>query len=314
VDKSTNQYPWQTKRRYNAYVDYIKKRFGSRIQKVIVDAGFTCPNRDGSKGYGGCIYCNNDSFKPPYCKPEMRISNQVSAGIEYLQHRYRVKQFIVYFQPYSNTYASLERLQELYEQALMHPQVIGLSIGTRSDCIDEDKISYLSELAKKYYITIEYGLESPHNKTLKWINRLHDFKNWVEAVEMTNGQGIDICAHIILGLPIESREEMLQTAEIISRYPIDYLKIHHLHIVQKTLLAKKYQEEPFHLLGYREYIDLVVEFLERLDPRIVMQRLVGETHPRLLIGPNWGVRADTVQRGIEKEMERRDSWQGKLFK
>ena len=304
-------FAWGTNRRYNAYVDYLKARFGSRVQKVIVDAGFSCPNRDGSKGYGGCIYCNNESFKPPYCQPQMSVKEQVAAGIEYLSRRYKVNRFIAYFQPYSNTYAPLSRLQELYRQALEHPQVIGLAIGTRSDCVDEEKIGFLQQLARDYYVTIEYGLESPYDKTLQWINRQHDFQNWAEAVRLTAGRGIHICAHVILGFPGESREEMLETARIVSDYPLDYLKIHHLHIVKNTVLANRYRESPFPLLDYRAYIDLVVEFIRRLRPDIKIQRLVGETHPRILIAPNWGLRADVIQRHIEEEMERRDVWQGK---
>ncbi|MEJ2637840.1 MAG: TIGR01212 family radical SAM protein, partial [Calditrichia bacterium] len=265
-NNSGTGFPWNSTRRYNAYVDYLKGRYGSRVQKVIVDAGFTCPNRDGTKGYSGCIYCNNDSFKPPYCKPDMSIKEQVAAGAEYLARRYKVDKFIVYFQPYSNTYAPLSRLKNLYEQALDHPRVVGLAIGTRADCIDAEKIAYLEELAGQYYITVEYGLESVFDRTLRWINRQHDFRAWVDAVEMTARRGIHICSHVILGFPTETREEMLKAAETISRYPVDYLKIHHLHSVEKTVLARKYQKEPFPLPGYREYVDLVVEFIQYLRP------------------------------------------------
>ncbi len=303
---------WGTPRRYNAYVDYLRQRFGGRVQKVAVDAGFTCPNRDGSKGYGGCIYCNNDSFTPSYTQPESSIRDQLAAGMEYLRRRYKADKFLAYFQSYSNTYAPPDRLKALYEEALSQPGVIGLAIGTRSDCIDEEKIAYLEELARDYYITLEYGLESPHEHSLKWMNRQHDFQSWVDAVHLTAGRGIDINAHVILGFPTESREMMLETAEIISRYPLDYLKIHHLHITGRTILAKRYREQPFPLLSYREYIDLAVEFIQRLRPDIKLQRLVGETHPRHLVGPRWGVRAPQVQQDIEKELERRNVWQGKL--
>jgi len=305
--------PWGTSRRYNAYVDYIKGKFGKRVQKVIVNAGFTCPNRDGTKGFTGCIYCNNDSFKPPYCESEMNITDQVEAGISFLSRRYKVDQFMVYFQPYTNTYASLGKLQQLYEQALKHPQVIGLSIGTRPDCVDPEKIDYLEQLAKEYYITIEYGLESPYDRTLEWINRRHDFQSWIDAVHLTAGRGIEICSHIILGMPVESREEILHTAKIISGYPIDALKIHHLHVVQKTVLANKYREAPFQLMDLPDYIDLVVEFLQWLKSDIKIQRLVGETQPRLLVGPQWGIRADAIQRRIEKKLTEHDTWQGKLW-
>ncbi len=311
VDKRV--FLWGTARRYNAYVDYLRRRYGNRVQKVSVDAGFTCPNRDGTKARGGCTYCNNRSFVPPYCTPGMSIREQVAAGVEFLSRRYKADQFIVYFQAYSNTYAPLNHLKELYEQALDHPRVIGLAIGTRPDCIDAEKIAYIARLARRYYITIEYGLESVSDETLQRLNRCQTFREWVQAVEMTAGTGIHVCTHVILGLPGETREQMLRMARVISRYPIDYLKIHHLHVVQQTILAAQYRREPFPLLGFREYVDLVVEFLQRLRPDIKIQRLVGETHPRHLIGPIWGMRADAVQREIERELTRRDAWQGKLW-
>lgn len=311
--KYSQIFPWGSSRPFYAYGDFIKKKFGSRVQKVIVDAGFTCPNRDGRKGYGGCIYCNNDSFTPGYCRSELSISEQVQSGIEFLSRRYKANKFIVYFQPYSNTYAPLPELKNIYAQALQHPQVIGLSIGTRPDCIDEEKIAYLQELAQKYFITIEYGLESPYDETLRWINRQHDFQSWVQAVKMTAGRGISICTHLILGFPVETREMMIETARIISRYPIDDLKIHHLHIVPHTVLAKKYQEQPFTLLDYEEYVQLVVEFLTYLRPDIKIQRLAGETPPGMLIAPDWGVRGAEIQRQIEQELIHQHCWQGKNY-
>lgn len=304
---------WGTSRRYNAFLDYSRERFGERVQKVSVDAGFSCPNRDGTKGYGGCTYCNNISFVPPYCQPGMSVADQVSAGIEYLSRRYIANKFIAYFQAYSNTYAPIEHLKKLYEEALSYPQIIGLSIGTRPDCVDEEKIAYLQELAKDYYITIEYGAESIYDDTLKKLNRQHTFQDWVNAIELTAGRGIFISSHVILGLPGETRDQMLHTAEVISRYPIDYLKIHHLHIVKKTILAAQYSTNPFPLFSYREYLDVVVEFLQRLHPDIKIQRLVGETHPRHLVGPHWGLRVATILRHIEEEMDKKDLWQGKLY-
>jgi radical SAM protein (TIGR01212 family) len=312
--KKAQVFPWGTTRPYNAYKDYLRTRFEGRLQKVSVDAGFTCPNRDGVKAIGGCTYCNNDSFVPPYCKPGMSIAEQVDAGVEYLSRRYKARQFVVYFQAYSNTYAPLEYLKTLYSQALKHPQVRGLVIGTRPDCVDQAKITYFEQLARDYYISLEYGLESIHDLTLERINRGHDFREWAEAVEKTAGRGIHIASHVILGLPGETREQMLQIAEVISRYPIDSLKIHHLHIVKKTALATQYKREPFPVFGYNEYISFVIEFLQRLRPDIYIQRLVGETHPRNLVAPIWGVRANTVQRHIEDEMQRRGAWQGHLHR
>ncbi|HQU72293.1 MAG TPA: TIGR01212 family radical SAM protein [Calditrichia bacterium] len=299
---------------YLAYVDHLKARFGKRLQKVSVDAGFTCPNRDGMKAFGGCTYCNNSSFVPPYANPGMSIAEQVDAGVEYLRRRYpHAGGFLVYFQAYSNTYAPLSYLKRLYQQALDHPDVIGLAIGTRPDCIDEVKIDYLSELAQDYFISVEYGLESLDDRMLARLNRGHTVADWVEAVEKTAGRGIDICTHLILGLPGESDSQMIESAAALSRYPINSLKLHHLHVVEKTAMAVAYQRDPFPLLGYRRYIELVMEFLCRLRPDIAIQRLVGETHPRHLIGPNWGVRASNVQQQIETEMRRRRLWQGMLW-
>ncbi len=306
-------YPWGTTRRYNSYKDFLVQRFGGRLQKVSVDAGFTCPNRDGLKALGGCTYCNNTSFVPAYCKPGMSIREQVEAGVEYLERRYKARQFLAYFQAYSNTYAPLEQLKRLYEPALENPQIKGLVVGTRPDCVDEQKIAYFEQLAKDYYISLEYGLESIFDRTLEALNRGHTFREWVEAVEMTAGRGIHICSHVILGLPGETREQMLETAQVISQHPIDSLKIHHLHIVKKTVLAAQYKRNPFPVFGYREYLDLAVEFLQRLRPDIHIQRLCGETHPRNLVAPIWGVRPATVMQHIEEALEKEDAWQGQLY-
>lgn len=307
------EFPWGTTRPYYAYKDFLKARFGGRIQKVSVDAGFTCPNRDGSKGWGGCTYCNNRSFVPPYCQPAMSIEQQVSAGVEYLARRYKVERFIVYFQAYTNTYAPVDQLRSLYLQALAHPQVLGLAIGTRPDCVDAGKIALLEELARSHFISVEYGLESIRDASLQRLNRAQTFREWEEAVALTAGRGIEICTHVILGLPGESREQMLETATVLSRYPINSLKLHHLHIVKKTVLAAQYQRAPFPVLGYREYVELVAAFLQRLRPDISLQRLVGETHPRHLLAPIWGVRAATVQQDIETQMRQAGVWQGMLF-
>ncbi|MFZ0390292.1 MAG: TIGR01212 family radical SAM protein, partial [Calditrichia bacterium] len=237
----------------------------------------------------------------------------ISEGIDYLSRRYKVDRFIVYFQSYSNTYAPLSRLQLLYEQALSQPGVVGLAIGTRPDCIDEEKLDYLQELARHHYISVEYGLESPYQESLDWMNRGHDFASWQNAVRQTAGRGIEICAHLILGLPGESRGQMLETAATVSRYPLDHLKIHHLHVIKGTGLARLFKEKPFSLLSLTEYVELAAAFLERLRPGIRLQRLVGETHPRHLLAPRWGLRAAQVQRRIEQKLAEMNSWQGRLW-
>ncbi len=308
-------FPWGTSYRYHRFADYQRKLYGERVQKVTVDAGFTCPNRDGTKGWGGCIYCNNESFNPGYNSAEKSITQQIEEGIEFLKRRYKnVRKFIVYFQPYSNTYAPLDTLKRYYEEALAHPEVVGLTIGTRPDCVDEAKIAYLESLAKDYDITIEYGLESISDATLKKINRGHDVQCYLDALEMTKNRGIKICTHIIFGFPWEDESLRLQTADWLSDKSFDFLKVHQLHVVKDTALERLYRKKPFDFMSPEEYIDLIVRFLERLNPRIVIQRLFGEAPPRTLIAPHWGVRNTHLTQMLERELERRDTWQGKFFK
>ena len=222
-------------KRYNSYNIYLKNIYGERIQKVTVDAGFTCPNRDGTVASGGCTYCNNESFNPGYNDPTKSISQQIDEGTEFLTRRYNVEKFIVYFQPYSNTYASLDKLKQLYEEALSVPGVVGLTIGTRPDCVNKEKINYLETLAKSYDITLEYGLESIYDQTLKKINRGHNYQSYLDALELTSGRGIKICTHIILGFPWENIDQWLVEAETLSELNFDFLKIHQLHIVKNRL-------------------------------------------------------------------------------
>ncbi len=308
-------FPWGTPHRYNRFADYQRKLYGERVQKVTVDAGFTCPNRDGSKGRRGCIYCNNESFNPGYNSASKSITQQIEEGIEFLKRRYKhVRKFIVYFQPYSNTYAPLETLKRYYEEALSHPEVIGLTIGTRPDCVDEAKIAYLEKLAKDYDITVEYGLESISDLTLKRINRRHSVQCYLDALELTKNRGIKICTHIIFGFPWENETLWLQTAEWLSDKPFDFLKVHQLHVVKDTALERMYRKKPFDFLSPEAYIDLIIRFLERLNPRIVIQRLFGEAPPRTLIVPHWGVRNTQLTQMLEQEMVRRNTWQGRLYR
>jgi len=299
--------------RYYSYATYMQKKYGERIQKVTVDAGFTCPNRDGLVARGGCTYCNNESFNPGYNSAAKSITQQIEQGIAFLSKRYAANKYIVYFQPYSNTYAALDRLKRLYEEALSHPQVCGLTIGTRPDCIDEKKIEYLARLAGEYDITVEYGLESIDDETLRKINRGHDYQTYLDAVELTADKGINICTHIILGFPWESEEFWLKEASVLSKIKTDFLKIHQLHIVKDTVMARQYAQKPFSLLSYEKYISIVVSFLERFNPDIIIQRLFGEAPPHVLIAPNWNKRNPEMLQGIQAELERRDTWQGKLY-
>jgi radical SAM protein (TIGR01212 family) len=300
-------------KRYNSYSEYIKKKYGERIQKVTVDAGFTCPNRDGTVAHGGCIYCNNESFNPGYNTATKSITQQIHEGVGFLKRRYGAKKFVVYFQPYSNTYASLDLLKNYYEEALSYPGVIGLTIGTRPDCIDEEKLDYLKSLSENYDITIEYGLESISDETLKKINRGHDYQSYLNALKLTKKIELKICTHIILGFPWEDKTHWMNTADELSQLPFQYLKIHQLHIVKDTVLGKQHLKNPLKLLTHTEYIDIVVSFLERLNPEIIIQRLSGEAPLQVLIAPKWGKRYPEIVQDIDTEMEKRDTWQGKFY-
>jgi radical SAM protein (TIGR01212 family) len=300
--------------RYNGYGRFLRERFGCRVYKVIVDGGFACPNRDGTVGRGGCTYCSNDSFRPDRVNPRMPVGDQVRKGIDYLGRRYRAQKFVVYFQPFSNTHAPLEKLAPLYEEALAHPDVIGLSVGTRPDCMDEVKLAWFEGLARTRFVTIEYGLESIHDTTLKRINRGHDYACWVDAVSRTRGRGIWLCAHLILGFPWESRDEMLAMAEEVSKMGVDFVKLHHLHVVKQTPMACEYEADPFNLLGFDEYLELVVDFLERLDPRIRVERLFGLAPEDRLLAPKWGKTKAEIQSGIERRLKGRNTWQGRYYR
>jgi len=311
------QYPWQHNRRFNAYAQYFKQQFGERVQKVTIDAGFTCPNRDGSLGKGGCTYCNNDAFNPSYCNSDKPIKQQIEEGIEFHANRYRrANKFLAYFQAYSNTYKPLKELKKIYEQALEIDGIIGLVIGTRPDCIDDEKLEYLKELSKKYYIIIEYGIESCYDKTLKKINRGHTFKQSVEAIEKTASYGLKTGAHLIIGLPDETKKMILKEAEILSKLPLNNIKFHQLQIIKDTQMAKDFRKAPeqFSFFSLDEYVDFIVDFLEKLNPKFVVERFAGEVPPRFIVGKSWGlIRNDQILQKVEKRLEERNTWQGKMW-
>ncbi len=310
-------YPWKHERRFNTYSNYFKSTFGERVQKVSVDAGFTCPNRDGSLSKGGCTYCNNDAFSPSYCMPQKSVKQQILEGIEFHKKRYRrANKYLAYFQAYSNTYAPLEHLQKLYDEALEIPGIIGLVIGTRPDCIDEEKLEYFSHLSKTKYLILEYGLESCYNKTLDRINRQHSFEQSVEAIEATAGKGIRTGAHLIFGLPGETRDEMLAEAGIISNLPLNNVKFHQLQIIKGTIMAREYELNPdnFSLFSWEEYREFMVDFLEKLNPAFVVERITGEAPPRFISGPRWGLkRTDQILGLFEQRLLERNTWQGRLY-
>jgi radical SAM protein (TIGR01212 family) len=310
------EFPWGHDRRFNTYSAYFKKVFGERIQKVSINAGFTCPNRDGSIGEGGCSFCNNDAFHPSYCQPEVSITEQINTGARFHLNRYRTGKFIAYFQAYSNTYGDFQEIKKKYEEALSHPHIIGLVIGTRPDCIDEEKLDYFKELSKKHYIIIEYGIESVYNKTLERINRGHDFETSIKAIEMTASRGLKVGSHLIFGLPGESRDEMLESANILSELPLTSIKFHQLQIIEDTLMAGEFREHPehFNLFSFEEYKEFIIRYLERLNPEFVVERLSGESPPQYIINEPWGLRSDKVMIEIENRMKELNTWQGKLYK
>ncbi len=296
--------------RFNAFGPYLKKKFGTIVYKVNVDAGFTCPNRDGTVGTTGCIYCNNDSFRPSGCSTGSSIRDQIRKGTSYLSMRYKAGKFLVYFQPFTNTYAPVEELERLYREALAEPSVIGLAIGTRPDCVDKEKIELIESLAKDRFVLIEYGIQSIHDKSLEYILRGHDFKTFLDAINLTANRGIYIGAHIIAGIPSETREETLVMADELSALPIEFLKIHQLQVIKDTVLANIYERQPFHTFDYEEYLDFLVDFIERLSPGIVLQRLFATAPDDILIAPQWGRTRHQIIRDIETRFEKRNAVQG----
>ena len=305
-------------KRYNSYSEWVRNRFGGRVQKLTIDAGFTCPNRDGNKGTGGCTYCNNDAFNPSYCQPQKSITQQIEEGIEFHKVRYRrATNYLAYFQAFSNTYAPLDELKKLYVEALSNPGIIGLVIGTRPDCIDDVKLEYFRELNETHFVSIEYGIESCYNETLEKINRGHTYEEAADAIEKTAKAGIHTGSHLIFGLPGESREQMLEQVDIINQLPLSSIKFHQLQIIEGTAMAKQYKQNPadFNLFTLDEYIDFIVKFVERLKPEIVIERFSSEAPPRFQAGPTWGMlRTDQVMQMINKAFEENDTRQGKLYK
>jgi len=314
---SHNNFPWNHNRRFNAYAQYFKRHFGERVQKLSVDAGFTCPNRDGLVARGGCTYCNNESFNPSYCTPDKSVGQQIREGMEFHSNRYRrAEKYLAYFQAYSNTYKPLDELKKIYAQALEVPGVVGLVIGTRSDTIDEEKLEYFAELSKSKYVIIEYGIESCYDESLVKMNRGHDFENTKKAIQLTHDYGVKVGGHMIFGLPGETKEMMLAEAKILSELPLDTIKFHQLQIITGTAMAKDYLVNPdsYNFFELNEYVDFIVDFVSQLNPNFVIERFAGEVPPRFLAGPSWGrIRNDQILNKIEKLMEEKDIWQGKLY-
>lgn len=310
-------YPWGDNRRFNSYASYFRRLFGHRMQKVTINAGFSCPNRDGSISRGGCSFCNNAAFTPSYCDPSKSITQQIEEGIEFHRKRYRTAQgYLAYFQSYSNTYAPLERLRQCYDEALAHPEVAGVVVGTRPDCIDEQKLDYFASLAQQKYVAIEYGIESTYDQTLRRINRGHDFACARRAVELTAERGIHCGAHFILGLPGESEQMLIEQVARINELPLTSIKFHQLQIFRSTPLAEEYDAHPerFHFWSVEEYLELFVEILRRLRGDIVVERFAGEAPPRYHHHPGWGlVRNEQLLAMLDEILQRRNVHQGDIF-
>lgn len=309
------KYYWGHEKRYNDFPTYFRKKFSERVQKVSIDAGFTCPNRDGVKGVGGCTYCNNKTFKPTYCNLENSVTSQIQKGVDFFAKKYKSMKFLAYFQAYTNTYAPLDNLKQLYEEALQHHKIIGLVISTRPDAVNEELLDYLEELSKRVYIMVEFGLESHLDRTLQKINRGHTFEESVWALEQTAKRDINNCAHLILGLPGESRKELLEQAKVVSKLPVKNLKLHQLQIHKGTLLEKQFEQNPtaYKLYTAEEYIELVVDYLELLNPSIIVERFISQAPPEMLIAPKWGLKNFEFVAKVEKRLKERDTWQGRLW-
>ena len=332
---SINRVSFPEGKRYNSFVGYFKRRYGERLQKIVLDAGFTCPNRDGTVGRGGCSYCDNAAFHPSYSTPGKSLHQQLDEGIGFHKVRYRTTEhYLAYFQSFSNTYAPLARLMELYEEALSHPSVVGIVIGTRPDCVDEEKLDYLADLAGGKVLSgwkralagdpdrtapiviVEYGVESCYDTTLQRINRGHDFETARKAIAMTAGRGLDVGIHYILGLPGETRQMMLESCSLINSLPIRSIKFHQLQIVKGTRMEKEYDEHPEDFERFRldEYLDFFADILERLRPDLYIERIAGEVTPRFVSETPWGlIRNAELLHMLDARLDERDTWQGRLF-
>ena len=301
--------------RYNDLSAYLSAHFPYKVQKISLNAGFTCPNRDGTVGYGGCTYCNNQTFNPAYCKTEKTVTEQLVEGKQFFARKYPEMKFLAYFQAYTNTYAELEELKRKYEEALQVKDVVGIVIGTRPDCMPDTLLDYLEELNQRTFLIVEYGVESTDNDTLKRINRGHTFEVAEETIRMTAARGIRVGAHIILGLPGESNEQLIEQAGVLSRLPLTTLKLHQLQLIKGTRMAHEFEMQPedFHLYSADEYIDLVIDYVEHLRPDLVLERFVSQSPKELLIAPDWGLKNHEFTDKVKKRMRERDAWQGKKY-
>lgn len=302
--------------RYNDFAGFLAGEFPFKVQKISVNAGFTCPNRDGTKGFGGCTYCNNQTFNPAYCRDDRSVTMQLEEGKRFFARKYPQMKYLAYFQAYTNTYGELELLKRMYEEALAVEGVVGLVIGTRPDCMPDSLLDYLEEVNLRTFLLVEYGIESADDRTLERINRGHSFACTEDAVRRTAARGIRTGGHVILGLPGESREDLIKQAERLSELPLTTLKMHQLQLIRGTRMAHEYALHPeeFHLFSADEYIDLVIDYVEHLRPDLILERFVSQSPRELLIAPDWGLKNHEFTDRVKKRMKERDAWQGKAYR
>ena len=301
--------------RYNEFGPWLKNLLGMKVQKISINAGFTCPNRDGSVGVGGCTYCNNQTFNPEYCRTEKSVAQQLEEGKRFFARKYPEMKYMAYFQAYTNTYSELDDLKRKYEDALGVDGVVGLVIGTRPDCVPDNLLDYLAELNRQVCVIVEYGIESVNDKTLERINRGHDYACVVDAVNRTSERGLITGGHVILGFPGESRDDILKCADVLSELPLTTLKLHQLQLIKGTRMAEEYFANPegFHLFGADEYVDLVIDYVERLRPDIILERFVSQSPSSLLAIPGWGLKNFEFVEKVRHRMEERNAYQGRLY-
>jgi radical SAM protein (TIGR01212 family) len=309
-------YTWGHQKRYNDFSTHFRSAFEGRVQKISVNAGFTCPNRDGNRGVGGCTYCNNKTFQPSYCDLNHILKIQLEEGIAFFSRKYTTMRYLAYFQSYSNTYAPISVLRELYNEALQYPGVIGLVIATRPDCLDDDVLDLLQELSQRCYVMVELGIETINNHTLASINRGHTWTESERALKETARRSIHNCAHLILGLPGENYPDFIEQARVISTLPVEIIKLHQLQIHTGTAMAHEYSRFPdhFHPFAVDEYAELVVDYLENLSPSIIVERFVSSAPDAMVIAPRWGMKNYEFVAKVERRLLERDTWQGRLWK
>ena len=299
------------KKRYNDYGSWLRRRFPFRVQKLMVDAGFSCPNRDGTKGTGGCVFCDNKAFSPAYCTPARSIRQQLADGKAFFAGKYPDMKYLAYFQAYTNTYSHLESLRRKYEEALEVDGVVGIVVGTRPDCVSTEVLDYLQQLSRQVFVLVEYGVESTNDLTLSAIHRGHDFACSQRAIGLTASRAIPVGAHVILGLPGEDAAESLRQASVISSLPLHVLKIHHLQVLRGTPLARMYESSPFPLYSVDAYVALLAQYVARLRGDLLLERFANVSPPDMVVAPRWGIKGSELTRRLDDYMAAHDLWQGR---